>query len=239
MNQPPDTRVDELRQQLKVLGYLDAGVNRFVLAAATERRGPVGIAARTSVRVGLLGGVLLGPAAALGLGARLPGLVSGLRDALVIAVYLAVIFGVAVAAASFAVTLVSAAFARRGPRAAAWIFTIGSLLYLTLWWRNANAGFGWSAPLWTSFALIVAVVTSLLLGHAVRMAALAVAAARSSAPLPPVSNRSWRIVLGRRRSRTGRGESSSAAACSRSRERRRCSSRPLPPMRRTDRTIRR
>jgi len=193
---PSDPRVDELRQRLRALGYLDAGVDRFVLGAASERRGPLGTAARAGVRVGLLGGLLLGPAAALGVGARVPGLVSGVRDAMVIAVYLAVFFFAAIVAASFVVSL-TASFARGGGRAAAWIFTIGSLLYLTLWWRNANAGFGWSAPLWTSFALIVAVAISLLLGHAVQVATLAVRAARGGGePLPPVSARSWRLVIG-------------------------------------------
>src|SRR5262249_18204285 len=185
----PDKRVDELRQQLRALGYLDAGVDRFVLGGATGTRGPIGVAIRASVRVGLLGGALLGPAAAIGLGARLPGLVSSVRDAIVLASYLAVFFFVAVALASCLVSLAAAVFARTRDgrfagrarsvsRAAAWVFTIGSLLYLTLWWRNANAGFGWSAPIWTAFALMVAVAISLLLGHAVRIATLAVLAAR-------------------------------------------------------------
>ena len=191
-----DERIDELRQRLRALGYLDAGVNRFVLAPARETRGPVGLAIRASVRVGLLGGLLLGPAAALGVGARVPGLVSGVRDASVIAVYLAVFFFAAIAAASFVVSL-TASLTRSGRRAAAWFFTIGSLLYLTLWWRNANAGFGWSAPVWTAFALVIAVAISLLLGHAVRVATLAVRAARGgSEPLPPVSARSWHVVVG-------------------------------------------
>jgi hypothetical protein len=196
----PDTRVDELRQQLKSLGYLDAGVDRFVLGAASATQSPVGVAIRASVRVGLLAGALLGPAAAIGLGARLPGLVGGVRDAVVLALYLAVFFAIAVAIASFVVSLAASAFARRhdgfaararrASRAAAWIFTIGALLYLTLWWRNANAGFGWSAPIWTSFALLVAVAISLLLGHAVRIATLAVLAARTpGAGLPPIAAR--------------------------------------------------
>ena len=206
MTPDPDKRVDELRQQLRSLGYLDAGVDRFVLGPARERRGPVAIAARAGVRVGLLGGALLGPAAALGLGARLPGLVSGARDAVVLALYLAVFFFAAVTIASFLVSLAAAMTARtpdarfasraRGAsRAAAWTVTIGALLYLTLWWRNANAGFGWSAPAWTAFALVVAVAISLLLGHAVRIATLAVLAARhAGAGLPPIPARSWSMV---------------------------------------------
>jgi hypothetical protein len=191
-----DERIDELRQRLRALGYLDAGVDRFVLAPVRETRGPLALAARASVRVGLLGGLLLGPAAAVGVGARVPGLVSGVRDAAVIALYLAVFFFAAIAAASFIVSLASS-FTRGGGRVAAWVFTIGSLLYLTLWWRNANAGFGWSAPVWTSFALIVAVAISLLLGHAVRIATLAVRAARGGTEaLPRVLGRSWRVVIG-------------------------------------------
>jgi hypothetical protein len=208
MTPGPDTRVDELRQQLRALGYLDAGVDRFVLGAASQTRGPLGIAARTSLRVGLLGGALLGPAAAIGLGARLPGLISDGRDAAVLALYLALVFAVAVAVSACLVSLISAGFAGRAgerfaerarlaSRAAAWIFTIGSLLYLTLWWRTANAGFGWKAPVWTSFALIVAVAISLLLGHGVRIATLAVLASRNNGgSLPPVSSRSWGVVVG-------------------------------------------
>ena len=208
MNLPPERRIDELREQLKALGYLDAGVDRFVLGGARQTRGPLGIAVRAALRVGVLGGALLGPAAAIGLGARLPGLVSGVKDAVVVALYLAIIFAVAVAGSAFVVSMASAVFAgrdgerfagraRQASRAAAWIFTFGSLLYLTLWWRTANAGFGWSAPVWTAFALIVAVAISLLLGHAVRIATLAVLAARGRAgSLPPVTARSWRVVVG-------------------------------------------
>jgi len=191
-----DNGIDELRQRLRALGYLDAGVDRFVLAPARKAHGPVGLAIRASVRVGALGGLLLGPAAALGVRARLPGLVSGVRDAGVMALYLAVFFFAAIAVASFAVSAM-ASFARRGAPVAAWIFAIGSLLYLTLWWRNANAGFGWSAPVWTSFALIVAVAISLLLGHGVRVATLVVRAARGGGePLPRASARSWRVIIG-------------------------------------------
>jgi hypothetical protein len=202
-----EERIDELRQRLRALGYLDAGVDRFVLAPARGTRGPIGLAMRASVRVGLLGGLLLGPAAALGLGARVPGLVSGPRDAVVLAIYLAILFFAAVAVITFVVSLLAAqatrasddrfvAQARRISGAAGWLTTLACLAYLTLWWRNANAGFGWSAPIWTAFALIVAVAISLLLGHAVRIATMGVIAARGrSAALPPVPSTSWRVVI--------------------------------------------
>jgi Type I phosphodiesterase / nucleotide pyrophosphatase len=206
---PDDPRVDDLRQQLKSLGYLDAGVDRFLLAPARGTRGPVALAARSSVRVGLLGGALLGPAAAVGLGARLPGLISGVRDAVVLALYLGVLFFLAVAAISFVVSLGTATlvrgrhdrFAKRARLASAdagWIISAACLVYLTFWWRNANAGFGWSAPVWTAFALAVAIGISWLLGHAVRITTLAVlAAGRGTAgQLPPVTGTPWRVLAG-------------------------------------------
>ena len=47
-----DSRVDELRQRLRSLGYLDAGVDRFVLGPARATRRPSAIALLASVRVG-------------------------------------------------------------------------------------------------------------------------------------------------------------------------------------------
>jgi hypothetical protein len=208
MVQETDPRVDELRRQLRSLGYLDAGVDRFLLAPAQEARGPVAVAARAAVRVGLLAGVLLGPCATVGLGARVPGLVSGPRDAAVLAVYLAALFFLAFTvlalAASLGAVLIArttrlrfASRARLISSGAGWIVTVACLFYLTLWWRAANAGFGWTAPLWTIFALTIAVTVSLVLGHAVRITTLAVlaVAAGPTQPLPPVSPRSWRYVF--------------------------------------------
>jgi hypothetical protein len=204
-----DPRVDDLRQQLRSLGYLDAGVDRFLLAPARGTRGPLALALRASARVGLLGGILLGPAAAIGLGARLPGLLSGVRDAVVLALYLGILFFLAVTATSFIVSAAASALvrardhrfatrARRVSAVAGGLIGAGCLVYLTFWWRNANAGFGWSAPVWTAFTLGVAVAISLLLGHAVRITTLAVLAA-SRVPatlLPAMPSTSWRAVIG-------------------------------------------
>jgi hypothetical protein len=204
-----DNRVDELREHLRALGYLDAGVDRFLLAPAGRGGGPVSLAVRASIRVGVLGGVLLGPAAAIGVGARLPGLITGVRDGVVIALYLAIFFFLAISVMSFVVTVTATAltrvrtaefatYATRIARAAGWVTSLACLLYLTLWWRNANAGFGWSAPVWTAFALVVAVVISLLLGHAQRVTTLAAlaSAAGPAAALPAAEARSWRVILG-------------------------------------------
>ncbi len=181
-----DRRVDDLRQQLRELGYLDAGVDRFVLGPATAARPPLTIALLASLRVGCLAALLLGPAAAIGLIGRLPGLVTGARDAIVVAGYLGLLFGAGASAATLLASLLVATLAgervaRRAyplSRAAGAAVTIACLAYLTLWWRSANAGFGWAAPYWTGFALVVAVAISLLLGHVVTVAACAVIIAR-------------------------------------------------------------
>jgi hypothetical protein len=210
MSQPGrHTRVDDLRAKLRSLGYLDAGVDRFVLAPARATRGPAAIAFLASVRIGLIAAILLGPAAAVGLGGRVPGLLTGPRDAVVLATYMGALFGIAVAVVSFAASLLVAAAggARQARRARALSVAAGavvsavSLAYLTLWWRTANAGFGWAAPVWTGFALVVAVAISLLLGHAVTLTTLAVLVAGRRAPgemdgVRASSVSSWRVALG-------------------------------------------
>src|SRR5829696_1748676 len=98
-------RIDNLRRQLRSLGYLDAGVDRFVLGPARGARRPVVIAALAALRVGLIAAVLLGPAAAVGISTRLPGLVTGSRDAAVVALYLGVLFGVVVSVLTFVASI--------------------------------------------------------------------------------------------------------------------------------------
>jgi hypothetical protein len=182
-----DQRVDELRHRLRSLGYLDAGVDRFVLGPARDARGPLTIGALASIRIGMLAATLLGPAAAIGIGARLPGLVTGTRDALVVAVYLALLFGVAATVFSFAASLLASRLPVRGgtrqwrlvARIAGTIVGAGCLVYLTLWWRITNADVAGLSPLWTAFVLAVAVAISLLLGHATTIASFAVLVART------------------------------------------------------------
>ena len=201
-----DPRVDELREQLRALGYLDAGVNRFLLGPARETRRPVMSALLASVRIGLIAALLLGPAAAVGLGGRMPGLVTGPRDAGVVALYMGVLLGIAVAIAAFSASLIvwsiaGARVARRAGRLSAYAgggVSVACLVYFTLWWRTANAGFGWSAPVWTGFALAVAVGISLLLGHAVRVTAFAVMVAghaRTAPELEAVRPASWQMSV--------------------------------------------
>lgn len=184
-----DARVDDLRRQLRSLGYLDAGVDRFVLGPANSGRRPWAIGALAALRIGLIAGSLLGPAAALGVGVRLPGLITGPRDALVVALYFAVLFGLAAAIVSFAASVLVAlvpvgrftARARLVSRSAGTLVGAASLIYLTLWWRIATPESGTFSLAWTLGALAIAAAISLLLGHVTAITAFAMMVARGGA----------------------------------------------------------
>jgi hypothetical protein len=203
---PGDPRVDELRQRLRALGYLEAGVDRFVLAPARESRGPLAIAALSAVRVGILAAALLGPAAALGTAVRLPALVTGTRDAIVVAGYLAILFGVAATVATFGAGLLvsrlpgalfrSTPAARFSSRAVGILVGTVSLVYLTLWWRITGPDAAPSASWWTALALVTAVAISLMLGHVTALTTLAVLAAAHGLPrgVRPRPRSQWRIT---------------------------------------------
>lgn len=196
--------VDELRQQLRSLGYLDAGVDRFVLGSVRGAQRPLVNAALASLRIGLLAAALLGPAAALGISARYPGLVTGPADSLVVALYFALFFGVAVTLVSFFASLLVARLpagwigqrARGVSRAVGVVVGGGCLLYLTLWWRIATPDLAIVSPVWTVSALAVAVVISFLLGHASTITALALIVASHPQAMADAGRRSaWRLTL--------------------------------------------
>ncbi|HSK09023.1 MAG TPA: hypothetical protein VK911_05570 [Vicinamibacterales bacterium] len=199
--------VDDLRARLRDLGYLDAGVDRFVLGAASGGRGRLAIAGRASARIGLIAALLLGPSAAIALGVRLPGLIAGMRDAIVLTLYLSALFGVAVGGSAFGISLLlgtlvsriggtrAAAGARTFARAAGLLVGVGCLVYLVLWWRAVSpAG---SISLGGAATLLVLGWTagvSVLLGHAVRLTTLALIARSGESPFPSLRLRAagWR-----------------------------------------------
>src|SRR5258708_26035213 len=89
---PPPPSVGAVREELKRLGYLASGLDRFVLAGAG---GPSPLSASLSVsgRVGVAGGILFGLASALaavGLDRRL---LAEPQDLAVLTLYLVVAFG--------------------------------------------------------------------------------------------------------------------------------------------------
>jgi hypothetical protein len=208
----PTPDVDQLRARLRELGYLDASVNRFVLAPVRGGRPLWSVAWRSSGRIGVLAALLLGPSAALALGVRLPGLVTGAWDAAVLAVYLGALFGAAVALLSLGASLAlgwlasrprgDAAIERMGPRLARLagaVVALACFAYLVLWWRTVNpAGAVWSAGAWTWPVLGLSTAISMLLGHAVTVSTLAVAARGTNAPRPAIRlpSRSWLVTVG-------------------------------------------
>lgn len=202
--------VDALRAKLKGLGYLDAGVDRFVLAPARSGRGLAHIALRSSVRIGVLAGLLLGISGTLAATVRLPGLVTGARDALVLAAMLGLAFGTAAFLLTFVVVWATAR-ALRWPRARARVATRGrrlsaaagalvgaaSLAYLTLWWGAATGGAAAVTTAATAAAVMVAAIISVLLGHSattIIKAVLAADAPDTAAPRRPLSLR-WSAAM--------------------------------------------
>lgn len=203
----PATRigVDELRMQLRALGYLDAGVDRFVLGPASGLRTPLAIAALGSLRIGVLAAILLGPAAAVGIGTRFPGLVTSTSDAVVVAIYLALLFGAAATVGSFLASLIVARLpiawigrrARSISRAAGVLVGGACLAYLTLWWRIANPDLASLSAAWTAAALAIEVAISLLLGHATAITAFAVIVASHPEAAPAAERRrsAWKLTV--------------------------------------------
>ncbi len=210
----PPTSAD-LRERLRSLGYLNAPVDRFVLAGAGDRRSAATLAASASLRIGLLAGMLLGPAGAVALASQLPELITNITDAVVMAAYLTIMFGLVIAMASFAVIVpaglvaqsfaTSASFAANARRVAAVagaLIFFACLAYLTLWWRAAVTTSSAPTPLSSAAVLGVAVAISLVLGHVVMVTALALVAridaassssAKSLGPGIPLS--SWNVTL--------------------------------------------
>lgn len=203
---PTSNDVNALRERLRALGYLDARVDRFVLGGAATRSRAASLALAASLRIGLLAGVLLGPAAAIGIATRAPGLITSVTDAVVLAAYLTIPFAIASAALAF-LAILGAGFvarqfaahpdfparARRAAIAAGLLVAALCLVYLTLWWRAAVPSGAWGVQ---ALALAVAASISVLIGHVVTISVLAYLARVGLAGLPagsPLS--SWRVVV--------------------------------------------
>jgi hypothetical protein len=198
--------VNALRERLRALGYLDARVDRFVLGGAASRSRAASLAFAASLRIGLLAGILLGPAAAIGIATRAPGLITSVPDALVLAAYLTIPFAVASAVLAFLAILGAGliarqfashpdfpARARRAAIAAGLLVAAMCLVYLTLWWRAAVPHGAWGVQ---ALVLAVAASISVLIGHVVTISVLAYLARVGIAGLPagsPLS--SWRVVV--------------------------------------------
>jgi hypothetical protein len=196
---PPLASVQAVRAELKRLGYLESGLDRFVLAGG-ESSSPLRASLGVAARVGVLGGAFFGLAAtlaAVGLDRRLLG---EPRDIVVLAAYLAILLGLATAFAALAGGLVAAWAGRRlgrrpGPSLARNIgigVAAAGLAYFALWWRSHLGGAPAAAH---AVALVLAVGVALVLGRFGWQAAVAVLAAGGVGDRLPLASLSRRNVI--------------------------------------------
>jgi hypothetical protein len=196
---PPIASVEAVREELRRLGYLETGLDRFVLAGAggpSPLRASLAVAARVGVAGGLLlGGVLA--AAAASLDRRL---LSDPADLAVLTVYLVVALGMVTAAAALAGGLVAGWIGRRlgrrpGPhlsRNAGLAVGLSGLAYLALWWRSHASG----APLLVqAAALVVGLGLAIVLGRFGSLAAVAVLSAGGAMDRLPQASLTRRHLL--------------------------------------------
>jgi hypothetical protein len=196
---PPIAHVDEVREELRRLGYLDHGVDRFVLGGAGAKTA-LGASTRAAARIGLLGGVLFGTAstlAATGIDARLR---SEPRDLLVLALYLAVLTGVVVALAAFVAGLAAAAFGARVSRRpepglarnVGLALATAGLAYVAFWWWSHAADMSDAVK---AVTLLAGVALCAALGRFGTLAAVAVLSAGGLGARLPEANLSRRHLV--------------------------------------------
>jgi hypothetical protein len=180
-DRPPIASVEQVREDLRRLGYLDHGLDRFVLGGAATRS-PLRASAAAAARVALLGGAVAGAVTSAGAAALDARLRADPRDVMVLAAYLAVVLGFALGLAAFAAGLVTAWRVRRtgrhpSPRLARNVglgLTALGLVYLGLWWWSHAAAM--SVPV----QLVSVAVGILLSAAAGRLGALAAVAVLSA-----------------------------------------------------------
>src|SRR5512147_1374275 len=144
--QPPLSTVKVVRDELRRLGYLDSGLDRFVLSGAGTAS-PWRASLHAASRVGLVGGVVFGLAATLAAAGLDSRLLREPQDVLVLAVYLVLAFaaftGVAALAAGLLAGWAGRAGHHPGPSVARNVGLAVALLaiaFVALWWRSHLAG---------------------------------------------------------------------------------------------------
>ena len=201
-DRPEAASVEVVREELRRLGYLDRGLDRFVLEGAGARS-RLRACGRAAFRVGLAGGALfglVGVLAAVGLDRRL---LQEPSDLVVLALYLVAAAAVGVAFLAFLAGLVAVLAGRRlteppGPlftRNVGLLLAVAGLFYLGFWLRTHVAG----APvLVQGTALVIGVGLCLALGRFGALAAVAVLVAGglgTRLPAAATSRRQLRPVL--------------------------------------------
>lgn len=176
--------IQQLRERLRALGYLDARVDRYVLGSAATSAGRARFAMAAGLRVGVVAGAMLGVSAAIALAAWAPGFIASRRDAVILGAALSVIFAVISAAAVSVTVLAASWYADRSPHlttrrahvvanAAGILVALASAAYLALWWNAARDALTSLTSGWNFAALAMAAAVALLLAHAVSVVILA------------------------------------------------------------------
>lgn len=195
----PLASVDQVRQELRRLGYFESGLDRFVLGSA--RAGSTLQASwRAALRVGTAGGAVLGVALSLLALSLEPEQPRQPSDLALLALYLAILAGIATTLATLALGLLASWLARaygRGPgrclpRAAALLLAGSGLLYLGLWWRSHG---GAAPPLQQATFVAIGAAVAFLLGRFGAVAAVAVLSAGGLAGSVPEASLSRRGLL--------------------------------------------
>ena len=195
---PALSSVEQVREELRQLGYLDTSLDRFVLAGA----GPgsaLRASARVALRVGLAGGVLFGATLALAAAGQDRRLLAAPQDLAVLTLYLSILLGAVVAAAAGLGGLLAAASTRRGRKPRLSLsrnvglgLALFGLVYVALWWRShapTTSGLGQAA------AILIGLGLSLALARFGTLAAVAVlSTGRGPERLPEASLSRRRMV---------------------------------------------
>jgi len=198
---PPLASVREVREELRRLGYLDSGLDRFVLSGAGSASAWKA-SFRTALRLGALGGVLLGPCLALAAAGLEQGLLVEPTDFGILTFYLMIASALATALTGLAGGLAAAwagrRFGRRPGPALSRNIGLGmgfvGMGYLALWWYSHARGSSLTAQ---AIVLCVGVALSFVLGRLGSLAAVAVLAAGRGEGLPEArpSRHRLRVLL--------------------------------------------
>jgi hypothetical protein len=185
--------VERVREDLRRLGYLDSGLDRFVLGGAASAS-PLRAGARVAVRVGIVGGGLFGLAFTAAAALLDPGRLRAPGDLAVLMGYVAIAGTVALGSLAFLAALAAAWIGRRvnhrpGPTFSRNIGLAVAVLgtaYLSLWWRS-HAG---TAPLGVQLVLaLVGLGLIIVLTRFGSLAAVAVLSAGGVAERLPEARR--------------------------------------------------
>ncbi len=195
----PLASVEEVRAELRRLGYLATGLDRFVLSGAGAVS-PIAASARAALRLGLLGGAVFGVALSLAAAGLEPRLFAAPQDLVVLALYLTAVSSIGVALLAFLAGLAAGWYGRRGGRRpgptlsrnVGLALAVAGLVYLGFWLRSHAATT--SLPV-RATAVALGLGLCLALGRFGFLAAVAVLAAGGVSDRLPEASLSRRHML--------------------------------------------